>query len=119
MQVFLSTTTTVPKGPTYQPEGRTLDPDPLPLQPRVTPTPPSRMPEDEALDSVSEEEPTVEVEEEVWEYVKPSEEAKMYVCNLPYNVSSECLAQLLGQAGVVQVSKVSNSSSLTILTAGC
>ncbi|KAE8774511.1 40S ribosomal protein S5-1 [Hordeum vulgare] len=71
---------------------------------RVTPTPPSRMPEDEALDSVSEEEPTVEVEKEVWEYVKPSEEAKVYVCNLPYNVSSECLAQLLGQAGVVQVS---------------
>ena len=59
------------------------------------------------------------MEEQVWEYVKPSEKAKVYVCNLPYNVSSECLAQLLGQAGVVQVSKVSNSSSLTILTAGC
>ncbi|KAI5014820.1 hypothetical protein ZWY2020_056210 [Hordeum vulgare] len=63
------------------------------------------MPEDKALDSVSEEEPMVEVEEEVWEYVKPSEEAKVCVCNLPYNVSSECLEQLLGQAGVVQISK--------------
>ncbi|KAE8821439.1 nucleic acid binding protein 1 [Hordeum vulgare] len=76
------------------------------------------MPEDEALDSVSEEEPTVEVEEEVWEYVKSSEEAKVYVCNLPYNVSSECLAQLLGQAGVVQVSKIDDVFSCRMLIIG-
>ncbi|KAE8770090.1 nucleic acid binding protein 1 [Hordeum vulgare] len=63
------------------------------------------MSEDESVDSITKEEPTVEVEEEVWEYVKSSEEAKVYVWNLPYNVSSECLAQLLGQAGVLQVSK--------------
>ncbi|KAI4969445.1 hypothetical protein ZWY2020_000359 [Hordeum vulgare] len=112
--------------------GRVLGSGAVPFAARVTPTPPSRMAEDEALDSVAEEEPAVEVEcrmpeddtldsvaeeeptveeEEVWEYMKPSEEAKVYVCNLPYNVGSECLAQLLGQAGVVHVSKVSNSSS--------
>ena len=49
--------------------------------------------------------------EEVEEYVEPSEEAKVYVCNLPYVVSSERLAQLFDQAGVVEVAEVSISSS--------
>ena len=38
--------------------------------------------------------------QEVEEYVEPSEEAKVYVFNLPYDVSSERLAQLFDQAGV-------------------
>lgn len=45
--------------------------------------------------------------EEVEEYVEPSEEAKVYVFNLPYDVSSERLAQLFDQAGVVEVAEAS------------
>ena len=39
--------------------------------------------------------------------MEPSEEAKVYVCNLPYDVSSEHLAQIFDQAGVVEVAEAS------------
>ncbi|CAA2967291.1 28 kDa ribonucleo, chloroplastic-like [Olea europaea subsp. europaea] len=39
-------------------------------------------------------------------YVEPPEEAKVYVGNLPFDVDSEKLAQLLEQAGVVEISEV-------------
>ncbi|GER33307.1 RNA-binding protein [Striga asiatica] len=39
-------------------------------------------------------------------YTEPSEEAKVFVGNLPYDVDSETLAQLFGQAGVVEVAEV-------------
>ncbi|TVU10435.1 hypothetical protein EJB05_43964, partial [Eragrostis curvula] len=44
--------------------------------------------------------------EEVGEYVEPSEDAKVYVGNLPYDIDSERLAQLFEQAGVVEVAEV-------------
>lgn len=39
-------------------------------------------------------------------YVEPSEEAKVFVGNLPYEVDSEKLAQIFEQAGVVEISEV-------------
>ncbi|CAA0820148.1 31 kDa ribonucleoprotein- chloroplastic [Striga hermonthica] len=39
-------------------------------------------------------------------YSEPPEEAKMFVGNVPYDVDSETLAQLFGQAGVVEVAEV-------------
>ncbi|KAL3829544.1 hypothetical protein ACJIZ3_018346 [Penstemon smallii] len=39
-------------------------------------------------------------------YVDPPEEAKLFVGNLPYDVDSEKLAQLLEPAGVVEISEV-------------
>ncbi|GER38464.1 RNA-binding family protein [Striga asiatica] len=39
-------------------------------------------------------------------YAKPNEDAKLYVGNLPYNVTSENLAQLFQEAGVVDMAEV-------------
>ncbi|KAL6559352.1 hypothetical protein OROGR_004469 [Orobanche gracilis] len=39
-------------------------------------------------------------------YVEPSEEAKVYVGNLPYDVDSEKLAKLFEKAGLVEVAEV-------------
>ncbi|XP_042028470.1 28 kDa ribonucleoprotein, chloroplastic-like [Salvia splendens] len=39
-------------------------------------------------------------------FVQPSEEAKLFVGNLPYDIDSEKLAQLFDQAGVVEISEV-------------
>ncbi|EMS51087.1 hypothetical protein TRIUR3_33601 [Triticum urartu] len=39
----------------------------------------------------------------IWEYRDPWDEAKVYVRNLPYDVSSERLVQLFGQDVVVEV----------------
>ncbi|XP_073045026.1 28 kDa ribonucleoprotein, chloroplastic-like [Primulina eburnea] len=39
-------------------------------------------------------------------YSEPSEEAKLFVGNLPYDVDSEKLAQLFDRAGVVEISEV-------------
>ena len=43
----------------------------------------------------------------IWEYRDPWDEAKVYVRNLPYDVSSERLVQLFGQDVVVEVTVVS------------
>ncbi|KAL5717962.1 hypothetical protein ACHQM5_010910 [Ranunculus cassubicifolius] len=40
------------------------------------------------------------------EFVDPPEEAKLFVGNLPYDVTSEKLAELFEEAGIVQVSEV-------------
>ncbi|KAM7268533.1 hypothetical protein ACFE04_010699 [Oxalis oulophora] len=45
-------------------------------------------------------------EEEETSFVEPSEEAKLYVGNLPFDVDSEQLAQLFNQAGVVEIAEV-------------
>lgn len=45
-------------------------------------------------------------EEEEDSYEEPSEEAKIFVGNLPYDCDSEQLANLFGQAGVVEVAEV-------------
>uniref|UniRef100_A0A5B7B478 RRM domain-containing protein n=1 Tax=Davidia involucrata TaxID=16924 RepID=A0A5B7B478_DAVIN len=45
----------------------------------------------------------VEAEES---YPEPSEDAKVFVGNLPYDVDSEKLAQLLEQAGIVEIAEV-------------
>jgi nucleolin len=43
---------------------------------------------------------------EVESYPEPSEEAKLYVGNLPFDVDSEKLAELFNQAGVVEIAEV-------------
>ncbi|KAJ8536537.1 hypothetical protein K7X08_034938 [Anisodus acutangulus] len=40
------------------------------------------------------------------EYQEPSEDAKLFVGNLPYEIDSEGLAQLFQQAGVVEIAEV-------------
>lgn len=40
------------------------------------------------------------------EYEEPSEDAKLFVGNLPYEIDSEKLAQLFEQAGVVEIAEV-------------
>ncbi|KAJ8553959.1 hypothetical protein K7X08_024637 [Anisodus acutangulus] len=40
------------------------------------------------------------------EYKEPSEDAKLFVGNLPYEIDSEGLAQLFQQAGVVEIAEV-------------
>nr|P19682.1 RecName: Full=28 kDa ribonucleoprotein, chloroplastic; Short=28RNP; Flags: Precursor [Nicotiana sylvestris]pir/S12109/ ribonucleoprotein, 28K, precursor - common tobacco [Nicotiana tabacum]CAA37880.1 unnamed protein product [Nicotiana sylvestris] len=43
---------------------------------------------------------------ETEEYQEPSEDAKLFVGNLPYDIDSEGLAQLFQQAGVVEIAEV-------------
>ncbi|XP_009629671.1 28 kDa ribonucleoprotein, chloroplastic [Nicotiana tomentosiformis] len=45
-------------------------------------------------------------ETETEEYQEPSEDAKLFVGNLPYDIDSEGLAQLFQQAGVVEIAEV-------------
>ncbi|XP_059289337.1 28 kDa ribonucleoprotein, chloroplastic-like [Lycium barbarum] len=52
------------------------------------------------------EEVVVDDEGEVEEYQEPSEDAKLFVGNLPYEIDSEGLAQLFQQAGVVEIAEV-------------
>ncbi|OIT29026.1 PREDICTED: 28 kDa ribonucleoprotein, chloroplastic [Nicotiana attenuata] len=47
-----------------------------------------------------------ETETETEEYQEPSEDAKLFVGNLPYDIDSEGLAQLFQQAGVVEIAEV-------------
>lgn len=54
---------------------------------------------------VNEREVEGEVEGEE-EYEEPSEDAKLFVGNLPYEIDSEKLAQLFEQAGVVEIAEV-------------
>jgi nucleolin len=59
-------------------------------------------------------EPTAETEEtgaadedsSEGDFVEPPEDAKLFVGNLPYNVDSEKLALLFGQAGTVEIAEV-------------
>ncbi|CAL5368333.1 unnamed protein product [Camellia sinensis] len=45
-------------------------------------------------------------ESEEESYPEPSEEAKIFVGNLPYDIDSEKLAQLFDQAGIVEIAEV-------------
>ncbi|KAI4342511.1 hypothetical protein MLD38_027133 [Melastoma candidum] len=55
---------------------------------------------------VSEAEGPVGEEEEEEAFVKPPEEAKLFVGNLPYDVDSQKLAMLFEQAGTVEIAEV-------------
>ena len=48
-------------------------------------------------------------------FVEPPEEAKIYVGNLPYDVTSEKLAMLFDQAGTVEISEVNKCPCFFVL----
>ena len=46
------------------------------------------------------------------DYVEPSEDARIFVGNLPFDVDSENLATLFDQAGTVEIAQVSVTHTL-------
>lgn len=68
----------------------------------------------DGFDAEEEEEEAVQTQEEA--YSEPPEEAKLFVGNLPFDLTSESLAQLFDKAGVVEIAEVDSFLCLPLLT---